>query len=102
MATKIVFNPFTRTFQKIVDESTLPGGGSADFVEDDLTSQIDGIKTTFTLSNTAIAGTIKAFVNGNKLRKGVGLDFVETSTTQITINGDILQVGEILVAEYQK
>lgn len=48
--------------------------------EEDLTGQIDGVKNIFTLSNIIIPGSLKIYLNGNKLIKGNiidGKDFIE-------------------------
>lgn len=68
---------------------------------EDLTLQIDGIKTVFTIANDYIAGSIKVFVNGLKRRPTI--DFSESSSTTITtLFASPLQSGDILTVEYIK
>ncbi len=68
-------------------------------IGEDLTSQIDGIDNVFTISNTYISNTTSIFYRGQHLRRGFG--YTETTPTSITILGDII-TGGTLVIDYYK
>ena len=70
-------------------------------VEDDLSSQIDGILTTFTIANNYVGGTIKIYLNGLRLQSGVGKDFEKLAPNQIVMSF-APEVGDILIADYIK
>ncbi len=69
-------------------------------IGEDLTSQIDGITDTFTITNTYITDTTAVYLNGQRLRRGSG--YTELTSTSIKILGDILIVGKKLIIDYFK
>ena len=69
--------------------------------EEDLSSQIDGIETEFTLLNDFVGGTIRVFLNGLRQQKGVGNDYVEEAPDKIKFNV-ALDVDDILLVDYIK
>lgn len=61
----------------------------------------DSVNTIFTTSNNFIAGTTKVYRNGLRMTRGVGYDYTETGTNQITF----LQApdsGDLLIIDYIK
>ena len=70
-------------------------------VGEDLSSQIDGIVTEFTLANDFSNGTIGLYLNGLRQQKGAGKDYIEVAPNKIdfVIKPDI---DDILLADYIK
>ena len=69
--------------------------------EEDRSSQIDGIKTEFTLLNDFSSGTVKVYLNGLRQQKGAGKDYIEVSPDKIDF--DIkLDIDDILLVDYIK
>lgn len=64
-------------------------------IGEDLTSQINGIDNVFTIANTYISNTTSVFYRGQHLRRGFG--YTETSPTLITIAGDIITGGTLVI-----
>ena len=71
---KIVFNPFTGTFDLV----TRPGSGR--IIGEDLSAQVDGLTNVFTTTNKFIhqvgGDTISVYLNGVRQRFGVTNDYV--------------------------
>ena len=70
-------------------------------VEEDLSSQIDGIETEFTLLNDFVGGTVRVYLNGLRQQKGVGKDYVEVAPNKIQF-AIALDVDDILLIDYIK
>lgn len=68
-------------------------------IGEDLTFQIDGINNTFIIANSYISNTTSVFYRGQHLRRGFG--YTEDTSTQITVLGDII-TGGTLVIDYYK
>ena len=62
------------------------------------TGNIDGANKTFTLANTPIAGSVKLYRSGLKLKQDS--DFTVSGAT-ITMN-DSMEIGENLLCDYRK
>jgi hypothetical protein len=69
--------------------------------EEDLSSQIDGIATEFTLLNEYVGGTLRVYLNGLRQQKGVGEDYVEVAPDKIDFV-IVLEVDDILLVDYIK
>ena len=65
--------------------------------KENLSSQIDGEKTIFGISQNYEAGSIRVYYNG--VRQIVGVTFSELNTTQIQLNFTPA-TGEFLAVEY--
>lgn len=69
----------------------------------DLTSQVDGISTSFALPRVILAGSLVVHYNGDRLRPG--LEFLETSTQSfawiVMPKFPAPQVGDTLQAQYE-
>ena len=73
-----------------------------DFItEEDLSSQIDGIATEFTLLNDYVSGTLRVYLNGLRQQKGVGEDYVEVTPNKLDFVIH-LEVDDILLVDYIK
>lgn len=75
--------------------------GSGTLAQVDLTLQIDNERTLFDLPGLAVAGSVRAYRNGQRLRRLV--DFIELVTaghTQIELLTPVLLVGETLDTDY--
>jgi len=69
--------------------------------EEDLSSQIDGIATEFTLLNEYVGGTLRVYLNGLRQQKGVGEDYVEVAPDKLDF-ARALEVDDILLIDYIK
>lgn len=69
--------------------------------EEDLSSQADDIIVLFTIVNNYVAGTMHLYLNGLRLQKGVGKDYIETAPNKITFTVAPL-IGDIILADYIK
>lgn len=69
--------------------------------EEDLSSQIDGIKTEFTLLNDFVGGTIRTYLNGLRQQKGVGEDYIEVAPNKIEFVR-ALDIDDVLLLDYIK
>lgn len=63
----------------------------------DLTAQVDGIRSSFTVPETFEAGTLRVYLNGQRLS---GSMVTETSTTTFTLSEVTAEVGDSLVVDY--
>lgn len=80
----------------------LSAGTLVDIVtEEDLSSQADNSTILFTISNNFITGSMKLYLNGLRIQKGAGKDYVETAPNQITFAIAPL-VDDIILADYIK
>ena len=86
------------TFEELEDAITT--ALQVPVVGEDLTSQIDGITNTYTISNAYITDTTAVYVGGQRIRRGSG--YLEVTSTTIRILGDILLAGEKMVIDYCK
>lgn len=60
---------------------------------------VNGINVTFTLSDTPIAGSVKLYINGIRLKAaGVGYSISGNTITMVTAP----ETGDILLADYRK
>jgi hypothetical protein len=92
MAVRKVFND---------DGGTLPdssGGGSE--ITENLSSQIDGVKTTFVTNHKYISGRLRVYYNG--IREIVGVTVTETvARNSFSLNFTPL-AGDYLIADYEQ
>ena len=51
---------------------------------EDLSSQVDGLTTEFTIAETFDSGTVAVYLNGLRLQRGIGKDYVEGPGNIIT------------------
>lgn len=51
---------------------------------EDLSSQVDGLTTEFTIAETFDSNTVAVYLNGLRLQRGVGKDYVEGPGNTIT------------------
>ncbi len=86
------------TFENIENEISI--ALNIPVIGEDLTSQIDGITDIFTIANIYISSTTAVYLNGQRLRRGLG--YTEETSTTIKILGDILIVGKKLLIDYFK
>lgn len=66
------------------------------------TGDIDGINDTFTTFNTFKPGTTHVYINGIRLREGVGFDYVEEVDHVTLTFSTIPQIGDTLLVDYTK
>jgi hypothetical protein len=79
-----------------ISSNTVP-----DFVAgEDLTGQITGSNFTFTLANTPVTDKEMVYLNGVRLRRGVGNDYTISGATITMVAAP--QLGDSLVADYIK
>jgi hypothetical protein len=60
----------------------------------------NGINLVFTTSATFIVNTTRVFLNGQRLTRGVGYDYIETGTNQITFTNPP-NPTDLIIIEYQ-
>lgn len=72
-----------------------------EFIEEDLSSSIDGSNTIFNTSYNYESETIEVYLNGLKLRRGISNDFDELSNDEIIMSYSPL-VGDVLTVNYIK
>jgi hypothetical protein len=79
------------------------GGGGAQFVIDydyNIIGVKDGSNVLFTTSATFIVTKTRVYLNGQRLTRGVGYDYVETGTNQITFAAAPVPSDQIII-EYE-
>ena len=64
-------------------------------VDEDVSSQIDGIKTDYVLAHPYYSGTLKVWLNG--IKEG---DIIEVNSTTFRVSLPLLEVGDELEVEY--
>ena len=74
------------------------GGGAENMQKANLTSQIDGLTSVFTVPEAYASGSLRVYFNG--VRQILSVTFSETSTTTFTlsftpISGDYLSIDYI-------
>lgn len=84
------------TFEEI--ETAITTALNIPVIGEDLTSQINGIDNVFITANSYISNTTSVFYRGQHLRRGFG--YTETSPTSITILGDIITGGTVVIDYY--
>lgn len=84
------------TFEEIEDAIKI--SSNIPVIGEDLTSQIDGIEDTFTVSSSYVSNTVAVYLNGSRLRRD--FDYTEETDTTIKILGDLVIVGEKIVIDY--
>ena len=60
----------------------------------------DGVNTNFTTSSNFVAGTTRVFLNGQRLTRGVGYDYVEAGVSQVSLVYTPVPSDQLIV-EYQ-
>jgi len=60
----------------------------------------DGVNTNFTTSSNFVAGTTRVFLNGQRLTRGVGYDYVEAGVSQVSLVYAPVPSDQLIV-EYQ-
>ena len=71
--------------------------GGEEMNKADLTDQIDGTKTTFTVSEEYKTGTLRVYYNG--IRQIEDVTFSETTTTTFTLTFQTV-IGDYLAIDY--
>ena len=71
--------------------------GGADMTEEDLTSDINGERTVFTVANSYESGTLRLYWNGQRQVRGE--TFSETTSTTFTTTF-VPVVGDFLIIDY--
>jgi hypothetical protein len=81
-----------------------PSGGTATAFKIDYTPDIVGAKNgsnlVFTTSATFVVTTTRVYLNGQRLTRGAGYDYIETGTNQITFAAAPVSTDQIII-EYQ-
>jgi hypothetical protein len=70
-------------------------------IEEVLTPQIDGLKTLFDIGNNYVSGTMMVYVNGLRVQKGIGNDYIEVGNNQIDFSY-VITVTEKIWIDYVK
>jgi hypothetical protein len=60
----------------------------------------NGVNVVFTTSANFVLTTTRVFLNGQRLTRGVGYDYVETGTNQVTFANPLNPTDQIII-EYQ-
>jgi hypothetical protein len=60
----------------------------------------NGSNVLFTTSATFIVNTTRVFLNGQRLTRGAGYDYIETGTNQITFTNPPVST-DLIIIEYQ-
>ena len=71
--------------------------GGADMTEEDLTSDINGERTVFTVANSYEGGTLRVYWNGQRQVRGES--FSETTSTTFTTTF-VPVLGDYLIIDY--
>lgn len=77
-------------------EPVVPSDGSC-LSGSDLTSQVDGVRTSFTVPASFESGSLRVYLNGQRLS---GSMVTETSSTTFTLSEILAEVGDSLVVDY--
>lgn len=72
------------------------GGGGTAVYEETPTGTINGINNTFTLANTAITGTVRIYLNGQRLKNILDYTYTGSTITMTTIPF----TGDVLIVDY--
>jgi hypothetical protein len=82
------------------DGGTMPSGNSSGSeTTENLSNQIDGVKTTFTTSNKYVSGKLRVYYNG--IREITGVTVTESvSRTTFTLSFSPL-AGDYLIVDYE-
>lgn len=80
-------------------ENAITTGITLPIIGEDLTSQINGVDNIFTIANSYISNTTSVFYRGQHLRRGFG--YTEDTSTQITVLGDIIMGGTLVINYYK-
>ena len=84
---RIVFNPFTGNFDYILR----PGDGQV--CNEVPSGVIDGANTVFTTASNFVDGSEKFYLNGNRLRSGVGCDYLTSESGGLGTGFDTLTLA---------
>jgi len=77
------------------------GGSSADQQIDNLTSQIDGERTTFTTTRNYQTGKLKVYWNGiRQIVQGTGSTITEAGPNTFTFSEDVPAAGNVIIVDY--
>lgn len=68
--------------------------------DEDLTAQVDGVTDTFATARVFDAGTLRVYLNGQRLRKGATEDFVELSTSSFQMLR-VPRATDVLLVQYE-
>jgi len=79
-------------------QNAISASSNIPIIGEDLTSQVDGIKDIFTISNSYLANTMAVYLSGQRLRRNFG--YTEETDTTIKILGDLVNVGERIIVDY--
>jgi len=66
-------------------------------IGEDLTSQIDGVRSIFTVSNLYMPNTLKVYLDGIRLRRTIDYSELSDNQFQLTV---IPIIGQDLVCDY--
>lgn len=67
--------------------------------EEDLSGDLDGLTVAFVLAETPVSGSVKLYLNGQRLQSGIGKDYTITGSA-ITL-ATAPSTGEVLLADYR-
>ena len=71
------------TFEEI--ETAITIGINLPIIGEDLSSQANGVNTTFTFANNYVSNTTSVYLNGIRLQRGIGNDYKEDTSNTIEI-----------------
>lgn len=81
--------------------TTLNAAAAVSFAFNEVpTGTVNGSNDTFTLANTPTSGTVRLYVNGQRLKVGSGNDYTISSATITFESGAIPATGDVLLADY--
>lgn len=83
--------------------SGLGGVAAADIIDGETPAgTMNGSNPTFTLANTPVAGSVKLYLRGVRLRSGAGNDYTISGGTITMLTGKLPQSGDNFLADYRK
>ncbi len=88
--------------QRVFNDSggTIPsGGGSGSEITENLTNQVNGSRTQFTVSSRYISGRLRVYING--VRQIIGDDITESADRMSFQISYAPLSGEKLIADYE-
>ena len=82
------------------DGGTMPSGTSGGSeITENLSNQIDGVKSTFTTNNKYVSGKLRVYYNG--IREIVGASVTETVARTSFVLNFVPLAGDFLIADYE-
>lgn len=90
---------YTHTFQLPGRDGTVTLNESQ-VIEEVPSGAINGTNTAFTIANTPVAGSVRLYLNGVRLRSGAGNDYTISGNTITMLYAPA--TGDVLIADYIK